>query len=87
LIEQAIARQKAIGEGSTQLQFAAAVAAFGEALRGGKYLDGFNLGQVAALAEQNIGQDRYGMKAELVELIGRAAALSGGDEGQIAIAK
>jgi Ca-activated chloride channel family protein len=87
LIEQAVARPRAIGDGSGQLQFAAAVAAFGEALRGGKYLDGFNLGQVAALAEQNTGEDAYGMKAELVELIGRAAVLKGGDDGQIAIAK
>jgi Ca-activated chloride channel family protein len=87
LIEKAIAKPAQIGDGSVQLQFAAAVAAFGEALRGGKYLDGYGLGQVAALAEQNIGQDRYGMKAELVELIGRAAALSPSDEGQIAIAR
>jgi Ca-activated chloride channel family protein len=87
LIEQAVARPQSIGEGSTQLRFAAAVASFGEALRGGKYLDGFDLGQIAALAEQNSGQDPYGMKAELVELIGRAAALSGGDEGQVAIAR
>ncbi len=87
LIEQAVVQPKAIGAGSTQLQFAAAVAAFGEALRGGKYLDGFTYSAMAALAQRNEGQDPYGMNAELVELIGRAAAISGGDEGQVVIAR
>ncbi len=87
LIEQAVAKPKTIGEGSTQLQFAAAVAAFGEALRGGKYLDGYDYSAIAALAQSHIGRDPYGMNAELVELIGKAAALGGGDQGQIAIAR
>ena len=88
LIEQAVAKPKAIGEGSTQLQFAAAVAAFGEALRGGKYLDGYSFNAIATLARRHEGQDPYGMNAELVALIGKAAAISGGnDEGQVAIAR
>jgi Ca-activated chloride channel family protein len=87
LIEQVVARPRAIGEGSTQLKLAAAVAAFGEALRGGKYLDGFSFSAIAELARRNEGRDPYGMNAELVELIDRAVAISGGDEGKIAIAR
>lgn len=88
LLEQAIARPAQIGQGSAQLQFAAAVAAFGEALRGGKYLDGFGYARIAELARRAEGKDPYGFQAEFVELVNRAAALSGEEsEGQIAIAR
>jgi Ca-activated chloride channel family protein len=88
LIEQAIAKPAQIGDGSVQLQFAAAVAAFGEALRGGKYLDGFSYAKIAELARRAEGKDEYGFHAEFVELVNRAAALSGEEPpGQIAIAR
>ncbi|HWS25432.1 MAG TPA: von Willebrand factor type A domain-containing protein [Xanthomonadales bacterium] len=87
LIEQVVVRPREIDAGSSQLQFAASVAAFGEALRGGKYLDGYDYAAIAALAQANLGPNPYGMNAEFVELVGKAAALSGGDEGQIAIAR
>ncbi len=88
LIEQAIAKPAQIGDGSVQLQFAAAVAAFGEALRGGKYLDGFSYAKIAELARRAESKDEYGFHAEFVELVNRAAALSGEEPlGQIAIAR
>ena len=88
LIEQAIARPAQIGQGSVQLQFAAAVAAFGEALRGGKYLDGFRYAKIAQLARRAEGKDPFGFQAEFVELVNRAASLSGEEpEGQMAIAR
>ena len=87
LIEQAVARPREVGAGSAQLQFAAAVAAFGEALRGGKYLDGYDYAAIAALAQAHLGRDPYGMNAELVELIGKAAAINGEAPAQIAVAK
>jgi|CXWL01.1.fsa_nt_gi Ca-activated chloride channel family protein len=80
LVEQVVARPDEIGKGSSQLQFAASVAAFGEALRGGKYLDGFNYSAIANLARANLGKDAWGMNAEFVELIGKARSLSGETE-------
>ena len=77
LLEQPILPPEAIGAGSTQLQFAAAVAAFGEALRGGKYLDGFSYAKIAALARSKNGADSYGLHAEFVELVAKAGTLSG----------
>ncbi len=88
LIEQTVARPRQMGAGSAQLQLAAAVAAFGEALRGGKYLDGFALGAIAGLVAEHRGQDRYGMVAELEDLVRKADVLSGGEApAQIAVAR
>ncbi|MBL8243341.1 MAG: DUF3520 domain-containing protein, partial [Rhodanobacteraceae bacterium] len=88
LIEETVARPSQIGTGSAQLQFAAAVAAFGEALRGGKYLDGFGYAKIAQLARRAEGKDPFGFQAEFVELVNRAASLSGEEpEGQMAIAR
>ena len=88
LIEQTVTRPRQIGAGSPQLQLAAAVAAFGEALRGGKYLDGFALGAIAGLVAEHKGQDRYGMVAELEDLVRKAEVLSGGEApAQIAVSR
>ncbi len=87
LIEQVVARPRKIGVGSSQLQFAASVAAFGEALRGGKYLDGYDYAAIAALAQANLGPNPYGMNAEFVELIGKAAAIGGEAPAQIAVSR
>lgn len=88
LIEQTVTRPRQIGAGSAQLQLAAAVAAFGEALRGGKYLDGFALGAIAGLVAEHKGQDRYGMVAELEDLVRKAEVLSGGEApAQIAVSR
>jgi len=87
LIEEAVQQPKEIGAGSSQLQFAAAVAAFGEALRGGKYLDGFDYQAIATLAQRNIGADPFGMNAELLGLIERAKSLSGEAPTEMAIAQ
>lgn len=87
LIEQVVARPRKIGVGTSQLQFAASVAAFGEALRGGKYLDGYDYAAIAALAQANLGPNPYGMNAEFVELIGKAAAIGGEAPAQIAVSR
>ena len=64
------------------------MAAFGEALRGGKYLDGFGYAKIAQLARRAEGKDPFGFQAEFVELVNRAASLSGEEpEGQMAIAR
>jgi Ca-activated chloride channel family protein len=76
LIEQPVRLGEHIGAGSEQLRFAAAVAAFGQALRGGTYLDGYRLDDIAALARASAGPDPFGLRGELIELIGTAASLS-----------
>ena len=57
-------------------RFAAAIAGFGQLLRGGKYLGDWSYGQAIALARGARGADPYGYRAEAVGLIGLAQALS-----------
>lgn len=59
---------------SDRLRFAAAVAAFAENLRGGKYAEGFDYSKVAALARASLGSDKGGYRAEMARL----AELAGG---------
>lgn len=65
-----------------RLQFAAAVAAFADALRGGTHLNGFSLSHIAALAETARGDDRGdendAYRMEFAALVRRAAELKDG---------
>ncbi len=83
LLEQPVARPSEVGPGSTQLQFAAAVAAFGEALRGGKYLDGFSYAQIGALARANSAADPFGLQGEFASLVAKAQSLDEPTTAQI----
>jgi Ca-activated chloride channel family protein len=60
---------------SEDFRFAAAVAAFGQALKGGHYLGTFDLGDVNELARGARGEDRYGYRGEFVSLVALAAAI------------
>lgn len=75
LIEQPIAAQ-AEAEASERLRWAAAVAAFADALRGGKYLDGYGYRQIAQLANGARGQDADGYRAGFVQLVKLAEGLA-----------
>lgn len=75
LIEQPIAAQ-AEGRPSERLRYAAAVAAFADALRGGKYLDGYGYQQIAALANGARGDDANGYRAGFVHLVKLADGLA-----------
>ena len=77
LIERPIKRSQIAREASPRLQFAAAVAAFADRLRGGEHLGDFNLAAIGKLASQARNDDRYGYQREFVELVNRAQALSG----------
>jgi Ca-activated chloride channel homolog len=55
--------------------FAAAVAAFGQKLRGGDYLKGFSYDQIATLARETRGADQDGTRAEFIDLVELAKAL------------
>ncbi|MDT8437580.1 MAG: VWA domain-containing protein [Wenzhouxiangellaceae bacterium] len=54
---------------SDRLAFAASVAAFGQHLRGGSYLEGFDLEQIHALASRSKGADPFGYRGEFLQLI------------------
>ncbi|MEE4638115.1 MAG: VWA domain-containing protein [Wenzhouxiangella sp.] len=58
------------------LAFAAAVAAFGQHLRGGQHLEQFSLGDIHALASQARGTDPYGYRGEFLQLVRLAESLS-----------
>ena len=60
------------------MRFAAAVAAFGQKLKGGKYGASLSYEEIAALANGAKGDDRWGYRAGFVRLVGLAKALSGG---------
>ena len=52
-----------------EARFAAAVAAFGQLLRGDPYLKDFAYDDVLALAETARGRDRFGYRAEFMNLV------------------
>ncbi len=54
---------------SPDFRFSAAVAGFGQLLRQNKYLDDFNYEMAAELASDAKGADRFGYRAELVQMI------------------
>lgn len=58
-----------------ELRFDAAVAAFGEKLRRSGFADSMSWPELRALAASALGPDPFGDRAELLELIDRAAAL------------
>jgi len=68
LIEQPI-ENRADREAEGRLAFAAAVAAFGQHLRGGKYLGGYTLDDVHALAAASKGDDPFGYRGEFLQLV------------------
>ncbi|MBL8708554.1 MAG: VWA domain-containing protein [Rhodospirillaceae bacterium] len=57
-------------------KFAAAVAAFGQYLRGGERLGQFDLDQIAALARAGRGADEDGYRAEFIDLVELADGVS-----------
>ncbi|AGI25052.1 Von Willebrand factor type A domain-containing protein [Pseudomonas sp. ATCC 13867] len=78
LIERPIraAGQRAnIAQASDDLRFAAAVAAFAQQLEGGRYTGAFDIGDTVQLARAARGEDRFGLRAEFVQLAELAQSL------------
>jgi Ca-activated chloride channel family protein len=67
-----------LGDTSDNYRFSAAVAGFGQLLRGGEYTGAFDLGAAGRLAASARGQDVYGYRGEFLGLVRTADALSGG---------
>jgi Ca-activated chloride channel homolog len=80
LIETPVAadsRVERLADTSQEFRFSAAVAAFGQILRGGRYTGKFGYDGVLALARGARGTDPYGYRGEFLGLVSTAAALSG----------
>jgi Ca-activated chloride channel family protein len=63
-------------QASRELRFAAAVAGFGQLLRGGQYTGAWSFADARKLAQENVGPDRFGYRAELLRLIELAQSLA-----------
>jgi Ca-activated chloride channel family protein len=61
---------------SERFRFSAAVAAFGQQLRGGKYLEEFSYKEILSLAQGARGDDLFGYRAEFIKLVNLAQSLS-----------
>ena len=75
LIERAVTRRM-LRAMDDDFAFASAVAAFGQRLRGGEYLAGFDFADIGQLAEGATGRDGHGYRDEFLGLVERAAMLS-----------
>lgn len=60
---------------SDRFRFSAAVAGFGQLLRGGKYTDEYSLQDVRKLASTSRGKDSFGYRGEFVSLVSLAESL------------
>ena len=70
------------GKLSPDLRFAASVAAFGQLLRGGKYVADFRYGDVASLAQGALEHDPEGYRREFVSLVKLAESMTPAQSAQ-----
>ena len=85
LLEWPIRRDQAVKEAkdaSDRFRFAAAVAGFGQMLRGARYTGGFGYDEVLALARSARGADPFGYRGEFLTLVGLARSLDPGKPGE-----
>jgi Ca-activated chloride channel family protein len=71
-------------QASHELRFAAAVAAFGQELRGGEYLSDFGYPEIRGLAAAARADDPFGYRGEFISLVDLAASLSVQDKDRVA---
>ncbi len=62
-------------QASERMRFAAAVAGFGQLLKGGQYIGKFSFGDIAKLANGARGEDRFGYRGEFLTLVKLAQSL------------
>jgi Ca-activated chloride channel family protein len=68
--------KSSLAQTSTEFRFAAAVAAFGQQLRGGKYTGAMEFADIAKLAADARGTDTFGYRGEFLRLVNLAQSLS-----------
>jgi Ca-activated chloride channel homolog len=71
-----------LNSASTEFRFAVAVAAFGQELKGGKYLGKFGYGEIQQLARQARAEDKFGYRGEFLKLVAKAEQLAAGHAEQ-----
>ncbi len=79
LIENPILASSLVSRPGESFRFASAVAAYADLLRGGTHVDGWSWNEVAKAARDAEGDDRYGLRRELVELIDQGRKLVAND--------
>jgi Ca-activated chloride channel family protein len=79
LIESPVVDSNMHTPGSESLNFAASVAAFGQKLRGGTYLENFGYDEIEQLARQSRGDDPHGYRSEFMQLVSLAGTLDQSD--------
>ena len=89
LLEYPVTRESLVpaDKASADLRFAASVAAFGQLLRGGKYVGKFTYADVAALASGASAEDREGYRHEFVSLVKLADSLTPTRDGTEQVGK
>jgi Ca-activated chloride channel family protein len=83
LIERPMSRRDLRATPSPALRLAATVAAYADALRGGKHIDGWTWDDIARSARQSVGDDPWALRREFVELVDAARRVTAGDTPQI----
>ncbi len=68
---------------SPDFRFAASVAAFGQQLRGGKYVGNFGYDEIAQLARGALGEDTEGYRREFLSLVKLAGSLTPSGAAQV----
>ncbi|MFW2373032.1 MAG: vWA domain-containing protein [Gammaproteobacteria bacterium] len=68
--------QKQLNQTSERFRFAAAVAAFGQQLRGGTYMEDFDYDDILSLARQSRGKDLNAYRGEFIQLVALAKTLN-----------
>ncbi|WP_430472175.1 vWA domain-containing protein [Wielerella bovis] len=77
LIEQPIAvGSKPLARASNNMQWAVAVASYGQQLQGGKYNGNMTWADMLKLAQNNAKPDPYGLREEFISLLQKAQSLS-----------
>ena len=85
LIERAMLASELRATPSPTLRFAAAVAAYADALRGGTHLGTWSWPDIAREARATLGADPWHERAEFLELVDAARRTTAGDAPQIGI--
>ncbi len=78
LVERAVAKRDvtSLDATSPNFRFSAAVAAFGQLLRGGRYTGAYDYDDVLELARAARGDDPFGYRGEFLNLVSTASALA-----------
>ncbi len=86
LIERPVRKaelKRQLSDTSDNFRFSAAVAGFGQLLRGGKYMEHFDYDDLRTLANGAKGGDRFGYRGEFVTLLDLAQSLSGQEMARV----